>query len=157
LADIPISLSSSGGILIAGLLLGWFRAVHPTFGRIPGPSLWLMNALGLNVFVAIVGINAGPAFIAGLQQLGLSLLLWGVVSTSLPLIAAVYLGRYVFNFHPAILFGACAGARATTAALGMIQEAAGGSKIPALGYGVPYAVSNTLLTILTVVMVLILH
>ena len=71
-----------------------------------------MNALGLNVFVAIVGINAGPAFIAGLQQVGLSLLLWGVVSTTLPLIAALYLGRYVFKFHPAILFGACAGAPA---------------------------------------------
>jgi len=152
---VPISLSTSGGALLAGLLLGYLRAVHPTFGNIPGPALWLMNTLGLNVFIAIVGISAGPGFVAGLQQVGLSLFLWGIVATSVPLIAAVLLGRYVFKFHPAILFGICAGVRTTTAALGMIQETAK-SKIPALGYGLPYAVGNTLLTLFGMVIVLLL-
>jgi putative transport protein len=64
---IPLSLSTTGGALLAGLVLGWLRTVHPTFGRIPGPSLWLMNTLGLNVFIAVVGISAGPGFVAGLQ------------------------------------------------------------------------------------------
>ncbi|NOD34448.1 MULTISPECIES: aspartate-alanine antiporter [unclassified Ruegeria] len=151
----PISLSTTGGALLAGLLLGWLRTVHPTFGRIPGPSLWLMNTLGLNVFIAVIGISAGPGFVAGLQQAGVALLLWGIVATSLPMIFSVYVGHYVFKFHPAILFGACAGARTTTAALGMIQEAAQ-SRIPALGYGMPYAIGNTLLTIFGMVVVLIL-
>ena len=152
---VPISLSTSGGALLAGLLLGYLRAVHPTFGNIPGPALWLMNTLGLNVFIAIVGISAGPGFVAGLQHVGVSLFLWGIVATSVPLIAAVLLGRYVFKFHPAILFGICAGVRTTTAALGMIQETAK-SKIPALGYGLPYAVGNTLLTLFGMVIVLLL-
>ncbi len=151
----PISLSTTGGALLAGLVLGWLRTVHPTFGRIPGPSLWLMNTLGLNVFIAVIGITAGPGFIAGLQQAGVALLLWGILATSLPMIFSVYVGHYVFKFHPAILFGACAGARTTTAALGMIQEAAQ-SRIPALGYGMPYAIGNTLLTIFGMVVVLIL-
>jgi putative transport protein len=151
----PISLSTSGGALLAGLILGYLRAIHPTFGRIPTPALVLMNTLGLNVFIAVVGINAGPGFIAGLQQVGLSLFLWGIVSTSIPLVAAVLLGHYVFKFHPAILFGVCAGVRTTTAALGMIQEA-GKSKVPALGYGMPYAIGNTLLTIFGLVVVLVM-
>ena len=151
----PISLSTTGGALLSGLLLGWLRTVHPTFGRIPGPSLWLMNTLGLNVFIAVIGISAGPGFVAGLQQAGVALLLWGIVATSFPMIFSVYVGHYVFKFHPAILFGACAGARTTTAALGMIQEAAQ-SRIPALGYGMPYAIGNTLLTIFGMVVVLIL-
>ncbi len=151
----PISLSTTGGALLAGLVLGWLRTVHPTFGRIPGPALWLMNTLGLNVFIAVIGITAGPSFVAGLQQAGVALLLWGIVATSLPMIFAVYVGHYVFKFHPAILFGACAGARTTTAALGMIQEAAQ-SRIPALGYGMPYAIGNTLLTIFGMIVVLIL-
>ncbi len=67
---IPISLSTSGGALLAGLLLGYLRTVRPTFGYIPAPALWLMNTLGLNVFIAVVGINAGPGFVAGLQQVG---------------------------------------------------------------------------------------
>ena len=38
-----------------------------------------MNSVGLNVFIAVVGISSGPGFVAGLQQLGFSLFLWGVV------------------------------------------------------------------------------
>ena len=152
---IPISLSTSGGTLLAGLVLGYLRAVRPTFGRIPTPALVLLNTLGLNVFIAIVGINAGPGFIAGLQQVGLSLFLWGIVATSVPLVVAVLLGHYVFKFHPALLFGICAGVRTTTAALGMIQDASR-SKVPALGYGMPYAIGNTLLTIFGMAVVLLM-
>ena len=68
---------------------------------------------------------------------------------------AVLLGHYVFKFHPAILFGVCAGVRTTTAALGMIQDAAK-SKVPALGYGMPYAIGNTLLTIFGMAVVLLM-
>ena len=156
IGGIPIGLSTSGGALLAGLMLGYLRAVHPTFGGIPGPALWLLNTLGLNVFIAVVGINAAPGFVAGLQQVGVSLLLWGAVATSIPLIVAVLLGHFVFKFHPAILFGVCAGVRTTTAALGMIQETAR-SKVPALGYGLPYAVGQMLLTIFGLVIVLIMN
>lgn len=154
IGGIPLSLSTSGGALLAGLLLGYYRTRKPTFGRIPGPALALMNTLGLNVFIAIVGINAGPGFVAGLQQVGVSLFIWGVVATSVPVLAAMLLGHYVFKFHPAVLFGICAGVRTTTAALGMIQDAAK-SKIPALGYGMPYAVGNTILVIGGMVVVLL--
>jgi putative transport protein len=152
---LPVSLSTSGGALLAGLILGYLRTIRPTFGNIPGPALWLMNTLGLNVFIAIVGISAGPGFVSGLQQVGVSLFLWGMVATTIPLVIAIVLGHYVFRFHPAILFGVCAGVRTTTAALGMIQEAAK-SKVPALGYGMPYAIGNTLLTIFGMVIVLML-
>jgi putative transport protein len=153
IAGVPISLSPAGGALLLGLILGYVRAVNPVIGNVPAPALWLMNTLGLNVFIAIVGINAGPGFVQGLLDVGLSLFLWGIFATSVPLIAAMYLGKYVFKFHPAILFGVCAGARTTTAALGMIQDGAK-SKVPALGYGMPYAVGNTLLTIFGMAVVL---
>jgi putative transport protein len=155
IAGVPLSLSPAGGALLLGLILGYVRAVYPVIGNIPAPSVWLMNTLGLNVFIAIVGINAGPGFVQGLIDVGLSLFLWGLVATSVPLIAGIYLGRYVFKFHPAILFGVVAGARTTTAALGMIQDAAK-SKVPALGYGMPYAIGNTLLTIFGMAVVILM-
>lgn len=153
--SVPLTLSTAGGALIAGLICGWLRSVHPSFGRVPSSALWFMNSVGLNVFIAVVGLSAGPGFVAGLQQLGVSLFLWGIFATTLPLVLGLYIGKYVFRFHPAILLGCCAGARTTTAALGMICEA-GKSQVPSLGYTVTYAVGNTLLTIWGMVIVLLL-
>ncbi|MFM0278137.1 aspartate-alanine antiporter [Paraburkholderia sediminicola] len=152
---IPITLSTAGGALIAGIVFGWLRAIHPTFGRIPEPTIWFMNSVGLNVFIAVVGITAGPGFVSGLQQLGVSLFLWGIFATSVPLILGMFIAKYIFKFHPAILLGICAGARTTTAALGMICDAAK-SQVPGLGYTVTYAVGNTLLTIWGMVIVMLL-
>ncbi|CAG4923718.1 aspartate-alanine antiporter [Paraburkholderia saeva] len=152
---VPITLSTAGGALIAGIIFGWFRAIHPTFGRIPEPTIWFMNSVGLNVFIAVVGITAGPGFVKGLQQLGASLFVWGIVATTVPLIIGMYIAKYVFKFHPALLLGICAGSRTTTAALGMICDAAK-SQVPGLGYTVTYAVGNTLLTIWGMVIVMLL-
>ncbi|UQZ88976.1 aspartate-alanine antiporter [Deltaproteobacteria bacterium Smac51] len=152
---VPLTFSTAGGALIGGLVFGWLRSIHPTFGYIPEPTVWFMNSVGLNVFIAVVGITAGPNFVAGLKESGVSLFLWGVAVTSVPLICGAYIGRYLFKFHPAILFGCCAGARTTTAALGMINEKAK-SNIPSLGYTVTYAVGNALLTMWGLVIILIL-
>jgi putative transport protein len=154
-AGIPLTISTAGGSLIAGIVFGWFRAIHPTFGRIPEPTLWFMNSVGLNVFIAVVGISAGPGFVAGLQKLGISLFLWGIFATTVPLLLGMLLAKFVFKFHPALILGICAGARTTTAALGMVCEAAK-SQVPGLGYTVTYAVGNTLLTIWGMVIIIIL-
>lgn len=155
IGGVPLTLSTAGGSLIAGIVFGWIRSVYPTFGYIPESTVWFMNSVGLNVFIAVVGISAGPDFIAGLKELGISLFLWGAVVTILPLVFGAYMGKYIFKFHPAILFGCCAGARTTTAALGMVNEQAK-STIPSLGYTITYAVGNTLLTMWGLVIILIM-
>ena len=152
---VPLTLSTSGGALISGLFFGWLRSVRPMFGRIPSPTVWFMNSVGLNVFIAIVGLSSGPKFIAGLQALGFGLFLWGIFATTLPLILAMYVGKYLFRFDDAILLGAVSGARTTTASLGMVNDRAK-SQIPGLGYTVTYAVGNTLLTIWGMVLVILL-
>lgn len=154
-AGIPLTISTAGGALIAGIVFGWFRAIHPTFGRIPEPTLWFMNSVGLNVFIAVVGISAGPGFVAGLQKLGISLFLWGIFATTVPLVLGMLIAKFIFRFDPALILGICAGSRTTTAALGMVCEAAK-SQVPGLGYTVTYAVGNTLLTIWGMVVIMIL-
>lgn len=144
IGGIPLSLSSSGGALIAGLVFGWWRAHHPTIGAIPDAALWVFNNMGLNIFIAIVGISAGPGFIEGFKEAGLSLFIAGILATSLPLLFGIFAASRWFKFHPAIALGCCAGARTTTAAIGALQETLG-SETPALGYTVTYAVGNTLL------------
>jgi hypothetical protein len=71
--DLPLSLTASGGALIMGLVFGWLRSVRPTFGRIPEPALWVFDTIGLTVFIAVVGLTAGPSFVSGLRKTGPSL------------------------------------------------------------------------------------
>ncbi|EJT04469.1 TrkA C-terminal domain-containing protein [Rhizobium sp. CCGE 510] len=153
---VTLSASPSVGALLGGLACGYLRSVHRSFGRIPSPALWVFNNLGLNGFVAVVGISAGPGLVAGLATHGAGLVLAGIVVSLVPLIVALALGRYVFKFHPAILFGASAGARSSTASIGMLMEVAG-SKTPLLGYAIPYATSRILLALCGVVIVLVVH
>jgi putative transport protein len=154
IGGVPITLSVSGGVLIGGLVLGWARSVHPTFGRLPAPTWWFMNSVALNVFIAIVGISAGPVFIAGLKSAGVGLLVCGLIATSVPMLLAPLIGKYIFKFHPAINLGVCGGARTSTASVAMVSDVAK-SDIPMLGYTVPYAVNGTLMALLGMVIVLI--
>ena len=152
---VPITLSTSGGALLAGLFIGWLRSVTPTFGRVPTPSQWFMNSVGLNMFIAVVGITSGPTFLSGLREAGITLFFWGLFATSVPVLLAPLIGKYVFKFDPAINLGCCGGARTSTASVGMVADAAQ-SNVPMLGYTVPYAVSNTLLTLWGMVVVLLI-
>lgn len=155
IGGVPVSLGTSGGALVAGLVFGWLRALRPTFGHISPGALWIMNNLGLNVFIAVIGIEAAPTFVAGIKSVGPMLLVAGAVGTTIPLLVGLWLGHKVFRFNPAITLGCCAGTRTCTASLGAVQNALG-STLPAIGYAVTYAVSNILLVIwglLTVILV----
>ncbi|MDE7160184.1 MAG: aspartate-alanine antiporter [Muribaculaceae bacterium] len=143
---IPISFGTSGGSLIAGLVFGWLRTRRPTYGSIPESALWLMNHLGLNMFIAVIGIDSAPSFITGIQSVGWWLLIGGAIGTMIPLFVGLWLGHKVFKFNPALTLGCCAGTRTCTAALGAVQDALG-STLPAMGYTVTYAVSNIMLVI----------
>jgi putative transport protein len=145
IGGLPITLTASGGALIMGLVFGYLRSVRPTFGRIPEPAMWIFDTVGLTTFMAVVGLSAGPSFIAGLQKSGPSLVLVGLVVATLPHLTSILFGRYILKMNPLILLGACSGAGTITAALRAVQEEAQ-SKLPALGYTVPYAIGNILLT-----------
>jgi putative transport protein len=145
IGGLPITLTSSGGALIMGLVFGWLRSVYPTFGRIPEPALWVFDTIGLAVFIGVVGIGAGPGFVDGLRRAGVMLAVVGLMVAFAAHLAAVLFGRFVLKMNPVVLLGACAGAGTSTAALRSIQDEAQ-SKVPVLGYTVPYALGNILLT-----------
>lgn len=142
---VSLTLTTSGGALISGLVFGWLRSTRPTFGRIPEPALWIFDTVGLAAFIGIVGLNAGPQFISGVRETGLGLVGAALVVSIVPHTIGLLFGRYVLKLNPVILLGAEAGSGTTTAALRAVQDAAG-SKLPVLGYTVPYAVGNILLT-----------
>jgi putative transport protein len=145
IGGLPLTLTASGGALIMGLVFGWLRSVYPFFGRIPEPAIWIFDTVGLCIFIGVVGLSAGPSFLAGLHKTGFSLVFVGLVAALLPHTLGILFGRYVLKMDPLIVLGACSGAGTITAALRAIQDEAR-SSVPALGYTVPYAIGNILLT-----------
>jgi putative transport protein len=146
LGSIPISLGTGGGVLLMGLLFGWLHSMRPRWGRIPRPSVWLMQTLGLNTFVAIVGLGAASHLVEALRTNGLQLIAAGIVVSLAPNLATAALGWYVFKMNGGLLVGAVCGAGTCTAALSVAVEDSE-SRVPALGYTVPYAFSNVVLTL----------
>jgi putative transport protein len=153
---VELGLSLPVGVLLGGLVCGYLRSTRPgVFGRIPGPTLWIFESIGLAGFVAVVGLNAGPDFVIGLRTSGVSLVAAGLVTVLVPHLVGVFVGRWLFRMHPGVLLGVCAGAGTATPALAAIQEAAK-SPVPTLGYGVSYAVGNVLLALWGTVIVALL-
>lgn len=137
---LSIALGLPVGVLLASFVAGWLHSIRPLSGRVPEPVIWLLDSLGLNGFLAAVGISAGPSFVRGLRSTGLELLVTGVIVCAVPYMLTILAGRYIFRIHPGILLGMCAGSGTSSPGLAAVQEKAE-SRVPVLGYGVSYAIS----------------
>lgn len=154
IGNMPLGIGTAGGLLTAGLIVGWARTFHPFLGRVPAGARYILMELGLLLFLAGVGIRAGSGLVQGLKSSGLSLFMTGVAVTLVPSIVGILYGKYVLKMNPAILFGVMTGGLTSTPALGVVTKQAK-SNIPAMGYVGVYAFANIILTIAGQIMVLI--
>ncbi len=146
IGGVVISIGTSVGALIAGLLVGHLRTRYPLFGRIPDSAVSLMTALGLAAFVAMTGLHAGPVFLGAIREVGIGLFFGGVAVTLVPLLVGLAFGRFVLGMKSVLLLGALAGALTMTAAMGAVQQRSN-SPVAVLGYTPAYPISNILLTL----------
>ncbi len=143
---ITVELGVGGGVLVVALLFGWINSRYPDIGALRPAAQWAFSEFGLTAFGAVVGLLAGPAAIAAMQEHGLAILISGVVVTLVPPVVALYFGRYILRLHPMILLGALAGAQTEAASMNKIIEQSG-SNTPVIGFTVCYAISNVLLAV----------
>jgi putative transport protein len=143
--NLSIGLGGAGGLLLSGILIGYLRSVHPTFGRVPAAARHLLMDLGLMIFMASVGLKAGGGIIEALTSVGPTLFLCGVALTLSPVVAGYLFGRKVLKMNPALLLGSITGAMTSTPSHNVVNEAAQ-SQLPSLGYAGTYTFANVLLT-----------
>lgn len=143
--QMTFGLGNASGLLLAGILLGFLRANHPTIGYVPQGAINMLKELGLMTFMVGVGLSAGSNFLVYLQEMGLIILLSALAVSIIPVILAYLVGAYLLKMNRALLFGAIIGARTCAPAMDMINQHAR-STIPALGYAGTYAIANVLLT-----------
>jgi len=148
------SIGNAAGLLFAGIMLGFLRANHPTFGYIPQGALTMVKEFGLMVFMAGVGLSAGSGLSHDMGDTGLLMLAAGLIVSLLPVVISFVFGAWVLKMNRALLFGAIMGARTCAPAMEIISDTAR-SNIPALGYAGTYAIANVLLTLAGTLIVLI--
>ncbi len=153
LGNIDIGLGTAGGLLVAGIILGYLRSIHPTFGRVPPAARYIIMELGLMLFMVNVGITAGGGIVEALLSVGPVVILSGVLVLLAPIVVGYLFGTFVLKLNPALLLGSLTGAMTSTPALAAVQQAAR-SSMPALGYAGTYAFANVLLTIAGTLMML---
>ncbi len=159
-AGIVLGLGTAGSILVVGLVAGWVRSRYPVFGSIPEPAQRVLMDIGLIVFIAIVGMHAGPHAVEAYHTSGgsyfASIFAAGMVVTMVPLAAGAIAARYLLKMSPLMTLGGLAGAQTCTPGLNALREASD-SNIGSLAYTVPYAIGNILLTVWGPVIVAIVH
>jgi len=152
--NFSFGIGNAAGLLFAGIMLGFLRANHPTFGYIPQGALNMVKEFGLMVFMAGVGLSAGAGINNGLGAVGGQMLLSGLIVSLVPVVICFIFGAYVLRMNRALLFGAIMGARTCAPAMEIISDTAR-SNIPALGYAGTYAIANVLLTLAGTLIVII--
>jgi putative transport protein len=159
-AGVVLGLGTAGSILVVGLVAGWVRSRYPVFGAIPEPAQRLLMDIGLIVFIAVIGLHAGPHAVEAYRASGgawfASIFTAGMIVTVVPLAVGTIAAQFVLKMSPLMILGGLAGAQTCTPGLNALREASG-SNVGSLAYTVPYAIGNILLTVWGPVVVAIVH
>lgn len=132
-----ISLGSTGGVLVAALLLGSMGNIGPFCFRMNSGVLSLLRKITLAFFFATIGIRYGYQVVDSLTGPGLSLVIASFFIGSIAMMLGFIVGRYIFRINWIMLSGAICGGMTSTPGLGAAIDAIGSDE-PAAGYGAVY-------------------
>lgn len=143
IGGVPVTVGTGGGCLLAGLLFGWLRSVHPSFAALPTGASNFLRDFGLAVFVGVVGITAGPQAIVTIKQYGLTLFFLGVGVTIIPQLIVFFISYYFLGIkNPIEALGCVVGGRSANPGFAALLDKAGNAT-PV----VPFTVANVFLTL----------
>lgn len=144
---ISVTLGSGVGCLFSGLFFGWLRSTHPRYASMPVGASNFLRDFGLAVFVASIGITAGPEAVNTIKQYGLELFFIGMAVTLIPQIITFYISYYLLKIkNPITLLATIAGGKSANPGFAALLDKAGNST-PVVPFTATYAVANILLTL----------
>jgi putative transport protein len=127
----PLTLGTTGGTLIAGLLLGARYQTGPLIWDVPTAGNRLIRDLGLALFMAAVGTSAGVSFVETLRSHGLPLLLSGAVVTLAPVAVTAVIGLRWLRIRFLRLLGMLVGGMTSASGLAAAGSLSATSYAPA--------------------------
>ena len=139
-------LGNAAGLLTSGVIVAALSSRIGLLGRTPNAARDIVEKLGLVVFIAVVGIDAGTALTSLSAELSVKIVTAGLIVSTLPPLAAWAIGLHAMKINAAILAGTLAGARSNADCARETAEDMD-SSVAWIGFPVAFAVSGVLLTL----------
>ncbi|MBQ9468948.1 MAG: YidE/YbjL duplication [Clostridia bacterium] len=143
---INFSLGTSGGTLIAGLIVGHFAHIGRIDMTVPKETLNFMRELGLVLFLVGAGVPGGINFITAVKGAPLSIL-YGAILTLVPMIFGFILAKYVFKLSIFNCLGSITGGMTSTPALGALISTAGTDDVSS-AYAATYPIALVVIVVM---------
>lgn len=134
------SLGTSGGPLIAGLILGHFGHAGKISFHVEKSVLECLREFGLALFLIGAGVEAGAGFIEILKEQGLVLFLYGALITLIPMIVGYFVATKLMKLSLFNTLGSICGGMTSTPALGTLISVTGTDDV-ASAYAATYPVA----------------
>lgn len=137
------SFGSSGGTLIAGLIVGHFGHFGKIDMKVPKQTLNFFRELGLILFLVGAGIPGGVKFISAFEWI---YIVYGIIMATVPMVLGFILGKYVFKLSIFNNLGSITGGMTSTPALGSLISVAGTDDV-ASAYAATYPFALVLIVV----------
>lgn len=148
---INFSLGTSGGTLVAGLIIGHFGHVGPIDCKISKASLNMFRELGLVLFLIGAGVPGGMNFV---ENVKVEYFIYGVILTMLPMVVGFMIAKYVFKLSIFNNLGSITGGMTSTPALGTLISVTGTDDV-AGAYAATYPLALVSIVIAARIMVML--
>ena len=150
---LPVKLGLAGGPLIVAILLSRFGARFHLVTYTTMSASLMLREIGISLFLAAVGLAAGPEFISTLQGGGLAWVGYGFLITVIPILLVGLLGRWVFKFNYFELMGTLSGSMTDPIALSFVSSNSP-NDIPAVSYSTVYPLTMFLRVVSAQILIL---
>lgn len=132
-----ITLGTTGGVLIAALVLGYLGTIGPVSMRMERTILSEIRAFTLAMFLAVTGIDAGAGLIETIAEYGFQIVVTAGLNSILAIVGWLVVARFVWEMDWLHAAGGIVGGHTDTKGLAAAIDATGADEIAA-GYGNTY-------------------
>lgn len=138
--DVPVKLGLAGGPLVMAILIGAFGYRMKITAYTTTSANLMLREVGLVLFLACVGIEAGATFWETVRNGGLTYVWTGFLITVIPIFIGGLVGRLHLKLNYFTLMGLIAGTHTDPPALAFANQTAN-NDAPAIGYSTVYPLS----------------
>ena len=150
---LPVKLGLAGGPLIVAILLSRFGARFHLVTYTAISASLMLREIGISLFLAAVGLSAGPEFVSTLTGGGYIWVGYGFLITVIPILVMGIVGRLVFKLNYFALMGTLAGSMTNPIALSFVNSSSP-NDIPAVSYSTVYPLTMFLRVVSAQILIL---